>query len=155
MVPRFLPVLWFQSTPLREGRLIRGLFEPSTSPSFNPRPCARGDVRRPASPPPGSCFNPRPCARGDDNYTVNCPVYESFNPRPCARGDESRARSRRAIRCFNPRPCARGDQGNDIYLVVSIGFQSTPLREGRPLLIGSDGKYRRFQSTPLREGRLA
>ncbi len=77
----------FQSTPLREGRRRRpgarrvprlvSIHAPaggatfcqnglrSSGPSFNPRPCGRGD-----SPPVKPrlnrrCFNPRPCGRGD------------------------------------------------------------------------------------------
>jgi len=63
------------------------------------------------------CFNPRPCARGDLREVSELAVHRlSFNPRPCARGDEPVAVSQRRRPSFNPRPCARGDGA-----VVSAG----------------------------------
>jgi len=35
-----------------------------------------------------------------------------------------------------------------------LGFQSTPLREGRPMFLRASIASSKFQSTPLREGRL-
>ena len=74
----------FQSTPLREGRLRRRLEMPGLTVGFNPRPCVRGDERRP-----------------------DCQSSVGFNPRPCVRGDRRRASSGQSS--FNPRPCVRGD----------------------------------------------
>ena len=34
---------------------------------------------------------------------------------------------------FNPRPCARGDDSNVLCTQSGTWFQSTPLREGRPV----------------------
>src|SRR5690606_32567820 len=52
---------------------------------------ARGD--QPSSPrgSPPSSFNPRPCARGDVCPVRGVRVSPRFNPRPCARGDTLRA----------------------------------------------------------------
>ncbi len=119
---------------------------------FNPRPCARGDGR------PGAALVP-------DLVSIHAP----------ARG-ATRAPRRSGITStrFNPRPCARGDLGGlgDKHLgIVSIhapargatssgpggasgaGFQSTPLREGRPVMPYYTVGTNLFQSTPLREGR--
>ena len=79
--------LMFQSTPLCEGRPespqkarefvqvsihapVRGAtiyLDTTVNPviSFNPRPCARGDLRILSPALSFCCFNPRPCARGD------------------------------------------------------------------------------------------
>ena len=59
-----LPWPQFQSTPLREGRLLT-LRVLTGCGRFNPRPCARGDKRWSAPTITPMSFNPRPCARGD------------------------------------------------------------------------------------------
>ena len=56
--------VWFQSTPLREGRRTPGRARCSTR-RFNPRPCARGDSTSLCGEGRRHSFNPRPCARGD------------------------------------------------------------------------------------------
>jgi len=143
----------FQSTPLREGRRRIGrhhavalgvsIHAPargattggrgsSIPPSgFNPRPCARGDMRRVLTsiccwsfnprpcargdcawvmPGASACFNPRPCARGDGIVRFHVGRRNGFNPRPCARGDGPSFMGQGQGPCrFNPRPCARGD----------------------------------------------
>ena len=77
-------------------------------------------------------FNPRPCARGDLSPRAPRRAPPCFNPRPCARGDGSSPRSAVSAQSFNPRPCARGDSGLSRYFGPPCVFQSTPLREGRP-----------------------
>ncbi len=76
---------------------------------------------------------------------------------------------------FNPRPCVRGDPKGKYRLVEVNPFQSTPLREGRPVPLPTTAPVfnfnprpcvrgdatleyyiqtsKVFQSTPLREGR--
>ena len=62
----------FQSTPLREGRLVLACSPASVS----------------------SCFNPRPYVRGDKLQLCLVYRHHSFNPRPYVRGDSSRQRAR-------------------------------------------------------------
>lgn len=62
---------------------------------------------------------------------------------------------RGCIGCFNPRSYTRGDTGVGFRQARPVTFQSTPLREGRPVVLsmkisGSPS----FQSTPQQEGRL-
>ena len=165
----------FQSTPLREGRPFaaaaaardaavsihapaRGAtsFAPSSGIagiSFNPRPCARGDLARALHAAGVAGFNPRPCARGDvttkppatSRWFQSTPLREGRQPRPCrhrdAQGVSIHAPARGATRDhsprerppsrFNPRPCARGDHPGGQPPAQAQGFQSTPLREGR------------------------
>ena len=56
--------------------------------------------------------------------------------------------------CENPRPYERGDQISRDIEEYLVKFQSTPLREGRPLTPVPSIVVEPFQSTPLREGRL-
>jgi len=63
-------ISWFQSTPLREGRRLAVGHGLDGVASFNPRPCARGDLIYELPPRLGSSFNPRPCARGDQAITL-------------------------------------------------------------------------------------
>jgi len=142
---------------------------------FNPRPCARGDLREKPPQAGSQSFNPRPCARGDDLPQLTTAVPSCFNPRPCARGDGQQRRGRTADERFNPRPCARGDEidrHRDIHQIVSI---HAPARGATRLEGTGQGQGRvsihapargattdadadlldeaLFQSTPLREGR--
>src|SRR5262249_2725961 len=121
----------FQSTPLREGRHElhrqpdRRLWFQSTPLRAGRLPVAlRGRVERDVS-----IHAP---ARGAT------PAFSATSPR--------RAR-------FNPRPCARGDAGRLTSPCPPSRFQSTPLREGRPLSAYAASLHYEFQSTPLREGR--
>ena len=76
-----------------------------------------------------------------------------FNPRPCARGDILLDNDKAAdiISIHAPARGATRIEGNTRELE---GFQSTPLREGRPADVPDMTKQAIFQSTPLREGRL-
>jgi len=77
--------------------------------------------------------------------------------------------------CFNPRPRAAGDfrdlqhENDQIVsihararratdglgcMLAGFGFQSTPARGGRRLLVGAADFHDAFQSTPARGGRL-
>ena len=56
-----------------------------------------------------------------------------FYPRPCVRGDYTHRRTGRCIGYFNPRPCVRGDYTGGRLSGMIMGFQSTPLHEGRPM----------------------
>ena len=84
--------LLFQSTPLREGRLIahprqRGLRV------FQSTPLREGR-RKPAIVNRWRLrFNPRPCVRGDAFVDCYCCITDCFNPRPCVRGDSPSFRS--------------------------------------------------------------
>ena len=55
--------------------------------------------------------------------------------------------------CFNSRPCVRGDMANGYREDLTLVFQFTPLREGRPKLKTLRKGRKLFQFTPLREGR--
>ncbi len=144
--------------------------------SFNPRPCARGDIFLILNRPYFDCFNPRPCARGDVDMEIDSidklmfqstPLREGrltesdykrddtfcFNPRPCARGDRQKSTPLLQSTCFNPRPCARGDSCATPLRERLLWFQSTPLREGRLTQVSVYSEIEVFQSTPLREGR--
>jgi len=75
-----------------------------------------------------------------------------FNPRPCARGDSGMWTTSERGACFNPRPCARGDLvgGHGVSLVeVSIHAPARGATEGMTTTVVTE----KFQSTPLREGR--
>jgi len=120
----------FQSTPLREGRLM-AVSSPSNSVCFNPRPCARGDdpeglahvaqhvsIHAPAR---GATIAPR-SARWWGVVSIHAPARGATTP--CHRSLWSPCG-------FNPRPCARGDWRNVSRSSGTNMFQSTPLREGR------------------------
>ena len=122
-------------------------------------------------------FNPRPSVRGDRGATKRKRSLLHFNPRPSVRGDFPRFARGATKRNFNPRPSVRGDLVMIDYLARLGAFQSTPLREGRPVERETESPpsyfnprpsvrgdeffafVRRFavtfQSTPLREGRLS
>ena len=110
---RFLdkPVLQFQFTPLREGRLeksgnvskeyVISIHAPPRGATsrrdsltngrridFNSRPSARGDKRACKSADSQSYFNSRPSARGDKIPLLIISLRAYFNSRPSARGDE-------------------------------------------------------------------
>ena len=99
----------FQFTPLREGRpwlLCRLLLMPF---HFNSRPSARGDFSAP------SILQVRPISihappRGATSAPAG--VFVRIN--------------------FNSRPSARGDVRQSCQSTVTVSFQFTPLREGRP-----------------------
>jgi len=121
----------FQSTPLREGRLRKLIWQRNVS-GFNPRPCARGDVNAWLDGIDFEGFNPRPCARGDPTgLDVSWPnlvfqstplregrpdragvllVHDDVSIHAPARGATTSPKaSLGIISSFNPRPCARGD----------------------------------------------
>ena len=141
---------------------------------FNPRPCARGDMRslstsrifllfqstplregRPAGRRLSTVrarFNPRPCARGDMKHFFILPITWCFNPRPCARGDGTCHAHQATCPSFNPRPCARGDRSTDKMAQPHDMFQSTPLREGRPNPGPTGSTPRCFNPRPCARG---
>ncbi len=102
--------------------------------SFNPRPCARGDIKQ-AYFLFHASFQSTPLREGrPSNYLSKSGYFGSFNPRPCARGDPYNILIFINSKSFNPRPCARGDLRCDVIIKHNDMFQSTPLREGRPLM---------------------
>ena len=153
----------FQSTPLREGRpeYILPIFYLR---SFNPRPCARGDL----SPwPTGSSrcgFNPRPCARGDgrgqgdvqrQRVSIHAPARGATQG-PCGRTPRRRFQStplregrRKGLagvllgEGFNPRPCARGDTRCGRVADTPRCFNPRPCARG-------DDSFARFVEVPVR-----
>ena len=98
---------------------------------FNSRPSARGDP--PPRPPSGACcyFNSRPSARGDARMSLADiqPFY--FNSRPSARGDHRLppCHKRTSISIHAP---PRGATRGSSSCHLTLQFQFTPLREGRP-----------------------
>ena len=131
------PLVAFQSTPLREGRLM---ISPTLSATrgFNPRPCARGD-RKNVPPPCGETVSIHAPARGATlpliSYCPVCPVSihapargaTSFSDRryylpgvsihaPARGATITNGAYRIQSAGFNPRPCARGD---DKYMVLT------------------------------------
>ncbi len=98
----------FQSTPLREGRLIGYLVELLFK-----------------------CFNPRPCARGDINQFEGNNEYYRFQSTPLREGRRCTARLMTKNDMFQSTPLREGRHEAGWKSNAIIGFQSTPLREGR------------------------
>ncbi len=121
-------------------------------------------------------FNPRPRVGGDrhGSYAKASPgMFQSTPPRGGRRRLE---RVSGLSHCFNPRPRVGGDPQPHPYrsyhhvsihapawgatsntcmsIYLSLWFQSTPPRGGRPEGYYSCTRYSRFQSTPPRGGRL-
>jgi len=78
----------FQSTPLREGRRMRESRR-SRHRSFNPRPCARGDLTCLTILHLVSVSIHAPARGATDIQGWDISECKRFNPRPCARGDHS------------------------------------------------------------------
>jgi len=145
----------FQSAPLREGRRTRPRERRHNRASFNPRPCARGDVPSPRRRIPPSGFNPRPCARGDKIlWQIEKSGVASFNPRPCARGDDPEIGAIFSLRAFQSAPLREGRRGridpSRLRPAVSI---RAPARGATVSVEGLGFRHLEFQSAPLREGR--
>ena len=165
----------FRSTPLREGRrrdaAARRDVEPVSihapargatccsrptswrSASFDPRPCARGDlgVTRPRRLGLAS-FDPRPCARGDPTGGASLLGVIEFRSTPLREGRRRASPIAMVFICFDPRPCARGDdevEGPCRGFMVSIHAPARGATTGGASLMG----VIEFRSTPLREGR--
>ena len=115
----------------REGRLPEFLRDTSRSPSFDPRPCARGDSLGYADRVSDLLFRSTPLREGRRAHApigvvtllvsihapargatsiggVSMPSDEVSIHAP-ARGATRQHRSDRSDACFDPRPCARGD----------------------------------------------
>ena len=75
-----------------------------------------------------------------------------FNPRPSARGDRRAPRPCSSTRRFNPRPSARGDLLLQTYRGVAWVSIHAPLRGATHAVAHGDDQLG-FQSTPLCEGR--
>ena len=124
------------------------------NPSFNPRPCARGDVQIGKSIKSEPKFQSTPLCEGRhldamqkrriQDVSIHAPVRGATRPKRCCIGYKMG---------FNPRPCARGDYFSGGNLQNYIKFQSTPLCEGRQIIWIPWSSYKPFQSTPLCEGR--
>ena len=98
----------FQSTPLREGRL-----------RATPRPAK------------SSCFNPRPCARGDLRYGIDGCSLVMFQSTPLREGRLRQYRRLYRQGLFQSTPLREGRPMQTSAQRVRDMFQSTPLREGR------------------------
>jgi len=98
----------FQSTPLREGRLLSLLTSPRHT-RFNPRPCARGDA-----------------IKGLEESIQ--PVVSIHAP---ARGATFLFQGQFAPSKVSIHAPARGATSTQGKMRQSLKFQSTPLREGR------------------------
>ena len=96
-------------------------------------------------------FTPLREGRPDPDYTDAAKALISIHAP--ARGAPYRASCASCAANFNSRPCERGDAITMHCSTRFIGFQFTPLREGRPGLRVSDVLELKFQFTPLREGR--
>ncbi len=164
----------FQSTPPREGRpsstadRVRrdvSIHAPARGATMVPLTTARGSTSFQSTPP-------REGRRGKSDSHDLAPPVSIHAP---ARGATLVDGRPGPPRCFNPRPRARGDAGSPIAMTSPHPFQSTPPREGRPVI--DAGQRRRgvsihapargatdtwdnariikalFQSTPPREGR--
>ena len=106
------------------------------SKGFNPRPYTRGDFKFAKGEYYKGGFNPRPYTRGDCRKQLPFGLTLCFNPRPYTRGDVIRLTLLILTLGFNPRPYTRGDVC--IGIGINIGFQSTPLHEGRHIYNTSD-----------------
>ena len=189
---------YFNSRPSARGDgFCHGRLRPHLH--FNSRPSARGDwrLRNPCrwrilisihAPPRGATqaqaadcccktqFQFTPLREGRHPAARRTRRSMYFNSRPSARGDERFSTFAPLSAYFNSRPSARGDFG--LWCSDNIvGFQFTPLREGRPGLQPNrdweayfnsrpsargdacpnrEARWREiFQFTPLREGRHA
>ena len=121
----------FQSTPLREGRRRQC-------------PCHS----------PLKMFQSTPLREGRRLDGLPVVAFQDVSIHAPARGATPRERASFPPKaCFNPRPCARGDASMASLSLLSRMFQSTPLREGRRVLMVTAIDTQKFQSTPLREGR--
>jgi len=99
----------FQSTPLREGRLLHTNIRYVT---------VRVSIHAPA--------------RGATVGVIVEQLVSEVSIHAPARGATCHTTGNATHHaCFNPRPCARGDVYIPCQRVVFAGFQSTPLREGR------------------------
>ena len=124
----------FQSTPLREGRLMICV-SPLNRYRFQSTPLREGRPPNTSRTSPSRSFNPRPCARGDLCRLRNYNRQQLVSIHAPARGATGMGVFGLPSQiCFNPRPCARGDEAEAPETGRGIWFQSTPLREGRPLL---------------------
>ena len=123
-----------------------------TSTGFDPRPCARGDMRQRRWLSSTIVFRSTPLREGRRNWrgsisvryqvSIHAPArgateYRSkdafgFDPRPCARGDISALR-KRSDDSFDPRPCARGDRGVYSRRIYSRRFNPRPCARGDQL----------------------
>ncbi len=120
-------------------------------------------------------FNPRPCARGDLFTMILLSFFICFNPRPCARGDQCRIRNTCCPTGFQSTPLCKGrpkhgnpyNTGDKVsihapvqgatpfpYLIryASLKFQSTPLCKGRPMLREDDDNETCFNPRPCARG---
>jgi len=145
-------VLKFQSTPLREGRRRAPAVMFYAYTSFNPRPCARGDMNCDIPLAAVDAFQSTPLREGRLFPCVDV-VLRVVSIHAPARGATSAWSALDRLARFNPRPCARGDGHSIGFIIPSKLFQSTPLREGRRSPLCWYQKPSPFQSTPLREGR--
>ena len=118
----------FQFTPLREGRLIKGLGGAEET-YFNSRPSARGDSQTDCIRENLANFNSRPSARGDSSSAQDAPEY---------------------VFQFTPLREGRPVGGGAVYIHY-ISIHAPP--RGATLWLKGLPPLHPFQFTPLREGR--
>ena len=146
--------IWFQSTPLCEGRLNSRSAGRYFEYCFNPRPCARGDSESDRAPHSFVLFQSTPLCEGRLQAAADAVASSGVSIHAPVRGATS-VTCYYLVTCsrFNPRPCARGDIWLWAVLPLLSLFQSTPLCEGRPPRLITSTSLPLFQSTPLCEGR--
>ena len=145
------PLVAFQSTPLREGRLM---ISPTLSATrgFNPRPCARGD-RKNVPPPCGETVSIHAPARGATHNKNNRDLTDFVSIHAPARGATLEEKQLILAKVVSIHAPARGAT-DTITKRRSKSWVSihAPARGATPIKIVFAGIFK-FQSTPLREGR--
>ena len=168
------PLVLFQFTPLREGRLATWRKSSCSRTYFNSRPSARGDLIvcddvvnlniSIHAPPRGATypehlhsagrfdFNSRPSARGD-RYCFRESRATSISIHAPPRGATKQLTRLWKPTVFQFTPLREGRRAQRWNRLVEMKFQFTPLREGRRASRTATSAFRAFQFTPLREGR--
>ncbi len=143
--------LWFQSTPLHEGRPGTAAHSPHLA-RFNPRPCTRGDQFRRSGGAGSMRFNPRPCTRGDWIFPSSPAPYGVSIHAP-ARGATLVLTALGGSDLVSIHAPARGATGCNLRPRIVLLFQSTPLHEGRPRWAWSRSScLRSFNPRPCTRG---
>ena len=122
--------------PVRGATKIYGI-NATTIPSFNPRPCARGDTFSADEKSNIILVSIHAPVRGAtfDWAKKNIDCYQVSIHAPVRGATTGGISTQTGNGCFNPRPCARGDIVSIAFILPIYWFQSTPLCEGRRLIL--------------------